>query len=545
MTEHSLNRETLNGTRDLSILTAKAMIIVLAVVAVTLAFRPKHSILSRPLTEDGYYSLTVTRHLASGEGMTNSAGQETNGFQPLFTFLTVPAFWIASGNRFEAIRFVLIMQWLVWLASAWLVGLIARDGVGSLVPGQSRRLFWWTLLLFLGSSWIFMASFNGLETGFEIFMYAVLWRYFQLGKHETKGGLILFGVLLGLLVLTRIDSVFFVIIVSVFFLLKDRERPIVERAVKFVITGGVAFLVSLPWWANNVLHFGSLMPISGKAEQTWMFSFYRLGKAGEALLRVAVPYLYLGQTHFEGPAADVARLFILIAIVWLVSKTGLHLGRSLNKAVADGAPDRTTERTVEFAGLILAAMLALLVWYMLSSFATWFYVRYTTPLSIVSTVALSLAAVKAFGSPRRFHLLIPILAVVPVCLVNYELSAVDVSNQYFDQQVYLVEKYVPEDALVGAKQSGTLGYCRDNVVNLDGKVNAQVDRRGFVMSKYLRDSNINWLCDWNWMVVPDLTGKDPQSNGWELVAKAKKFVLYHRVESLSNQHGGMDEKAGH
>jgi hypothetical protein len=512
--------------RDFSVLTAKVVIVFLALLGLSLAFRPKGELISRPLTEDGYYSLAVARNIAEGKGITTSGGEATNGFQPLFTFVTVPAFWAAGGDRFEAIRFVLILQWLLWLATAWIVGLVAKDGMAKFFPAQSQRLFWWTVLLYAGSSWIFMAAFNGLETGCEVFIYSILWRYYQLGKHETRGGLIGFGAILGLLVLARIDSVFFVIIISLFLFKDSRGRPFMERVMKFATVGGTAFIVSLPWWAYNVLTFGSLMPISGKAEETWLFSFHRLSIAGEALLRVMVPYLYFGETHFEGQIADLARLLVLAACIWLLGRAGFRLRR---KSKPDGADP--TARTAEFATIMFATMLALLMWYMLSSFATWFYVRYITPLSIVSTVVIAAAALKAFGKPKHIHAAIPIAIAIPLCLITYELHAGGVSNQYFDQQVYLVEKYVPQNDLVGAKQSGTLGYCRDNVVNLDGKVNPQVDRPGFVTSDYLRERNINWLCDWTWMVVPPLTGDNPEANGWKLVASTRKFVLYHRMAS--------------
>ena len=40
-----------------------------------------------PLTEDGYYSLSVARNLAAGKGMTIDGANLTNGFQPLFTMI--------------------------------------------------------------------------------------------------------------------------------------------------------------------------------------------------------------------------------------------------------------------------------------------------------------------------------------------------------------------------------------------------------------------------------------------------------------------------
>lgn len=56
--------------------------------------------------EDGYYALSVARNFAEGNGITIDGTQITNGFQPLFTFVAVPAFLIAGENKFNLLIFL-------------------------------------------------------------------------------------------------------------------------------------------------------------------------------------------------------------------------------------------------------------------------------------------------------------------------------------------------------------------------------------------------------------------------------------------------------
>ena len=52
----------------------------------------------RPLTEDAYYALTVSRNLALGNGLTIDGVHATNGFQPLFTLLCALAYLPTGGD---------------------------------------------------------------------------------------------------------------------------------------------------------------------------------------------------------------------------------------------------------------------------------------------------------------------------------------------------------------------------------------------------------------------------------------------------------------
>ena len=80
---------------------------------------------------------------------------------------------------------------------------------------------------------------------------------------------------------------------------------------------------------------------------------------------------------------------------------------------------------------------------------------------------------------------------------------------------------------MAAGQSGTLGYFRAGVVNLDGKVNAEALVYQSRMWEYLAQGRARWLCDWPSYVRAYL-GDRPEQHGWKLVGRNGEFVLYHR-----------------
>jgi hypothetical protein len=77
------------------------------------------------------------------------------------------------------------------------------------------------------------------------------------------------------------------------------------------------------------------------------------------------------------------------------------------------------------------------------------------------------------------------------------------ANTLFSLQKPYVDNHVRPDCVVGAGQSGTLGYFRDRVVNLDGKVNpaalAAAESRRLV-DYVAKESNVDVFVDWQFYV---------------------------------------------
>jgi hypothetical protein len=272
----------------------------------------------------------------------------------------------------------------------------------------------------------------------------------------------------------------------------------------------LAVLVSSPWWLYNTLLFGHPMPSSGFAQQDAAFEIERLWTALWALRVVAMPWLFAG-AH-ENLWTDLARSVALIAIAFLAWRS------------RDAAWHAAMRR---FAGILLVCYAALVVYYTRMFFADWFYVRYFAPLSLIAFVyfpALLAARVPRTGAGLG---LAAAAASVVLLAASWQGAGLFGASAHH-RQAALVAAYVPPEDIVAAGQSGTLGFLRARVVNVDGKVNPEALLWRGRIPEYLDVRGIRWFVDSDWYVEINL-GLDPAAVGWQLVAENGDFYLYRRV----------------
>jgi hypothetical protein len=151
------------------------------------------------------------------------------------------------------------------------------------------------------------------------------------------------------------------------------------------------------------------------------------------------------------------------------------------------------------------------------------------PLLLLVVLVLAralLALAEARPWPAAALLLVLGLSVPFEVMRSYHEPIID-RNIFVRRQLTLVESRVPPEEWVAALQTGTLGYFRDRVLNLDGKVNPQALRRRHDIWRYLDEQGVRWLCDWPELFRP-FFGSRPEEQGWELQARSGKFALYHR-----------------
>lgn len=482
-------------------------VILVAVALLSLILRSRAALFEFPLTEDGYYLLAVARNIALGHGVTIDGQRLTNGFQPLFALLLVPIYALTGGDRYAALRGVLATHWLLHSATAALLGRIVYDSLRQRSPERAALAGWTTACLWLASRYIILNSYNGLETGCALLFYALAWYLYQRDWLHGVRRLGL-GAVLGLLVLARIDAAIFVAMLAASEVLR-RDPPLPTRLARAVTLAGVALVISLPWWLYNLRFFGSLMPSSGTA-QSQPFSTTRIVPMVQAVLLDLVPYLQI--RWIEGLPQMVLQALISVGV-----------GAVFARAVY---PHVRGSRAARFGAVLLAAAAVLCGYYLLASGAPHFYGRYLAPLMLIAVplTAAALAHLPRFREPALAAVLIPVFLIAMLSVAGYHLQRGVARSPFYNDQLALIAAHVPPDATVGAAQSGTVGYFRDRVVNLDGKVNAAAIPYRDTMWVYLEQQQITWFCDWSttWL------GPDPAANGWELVAKQGKFMLFQR-----------------
>jgi hypothetical protein len=517
----------LNNTLPADTVIVKLVIVVVVLVSLSLAFRSDTMLTDRPIKEDAFYTFTVARNLAMGNGITIDGTNPTDGFQPLFTFLITPVFMATLPDRYEPIRFIIVIQWIMFLATAYLLGCIARDALREQRGASKRAVFWWVASLYLTSAGVFVTCFNGMETGLLLFCYALSWRYYQVIPLNTARATVLFGVLLGLTVLARIDAALFVALLSFAQLLPADGLGMRRRFRRFLLMSGTAFLVTLPWWCYNVLYFDSLMPTSGRAELRWMLSFERMSQSIASISQGVMPGVYFSQYPFEGLHAVAFRLALggLVAFsLWKARHRLMPAMDSVDKDIQGVA-----RRSVHFGIVLLVASMLLVILYTLSSKAYWFYGRYFSPLFLISCTAVG---VFLYDLSKRFPVVAKATLVglaVPVLAAVYFLRVGQFGSEYITEQLALVNAHVPHQSSVGAWQTGTLGYFRDCVVNLDGKVNYEALKSQHNLLQYVEQHKIEWVCDRERSFDRIATEQRMNAYGWQKFAREGQYVLYHRT----------------
>ncbi len=508
---------------------SRTLFIVLALIAVlsavTLPLRSTHRLPEYPLSEDGFYSFTVSRNIALGHGITVGEDTPTNGFQPLFTFLCVPLFWAIDGERYTPLRLVLMFHIFFWVLTAYLVATIVRDMLLPKPQSATSFIFWFAFTLYLVNIPAFCRHFNGLETGCMLFLHAATWRYYQITSFTRIHHFLCLGAILGLAVLARIDSSFLVVILYLSFLVRLRTDGSLKSFLRASVIPATALLVSMPWWLYNLLVFHSLMPVSGQASFGTFFSLSRLLLAVIELTKTALPIHPLSFLGFSGV---IVRMLLFLAVL-------LSAAFFLSRITTDSNNSEYRKSASHFGVYYGLYLVSLMLYYAFFAGTTWFFPRYFAPACLLSTIIISFVA----GTLTRYYIiasysiaLLTALFAIYIGCVHLDLlhSGPGRSTMYRDQ-LGLVNKYVPETDRVAAYQSGTLGYFRDHVTNLDGKVNQEALKLKDYPERlhaYILARNVTWFCDWSY----ELLGNDFARKGWWLVDSQRGFRLFNYVGEI-------------
>lgn len=486
-----------------------------------LVLRRAASLPETPFVEDSFYSLAVARHLALGHGPSADGIHLTSGFQPLWSFVVAPVYWLLDGDRLASLRGVLLLEWACFVAATLGAMRIAASLAGGHASPYARAASATAGLMWCASGHLWRQSFNGLETGLYLAATAWFWNLWLATPRDARGSALRIGCAAGALVLVRVDAVLVVAALAGHELVAGAAPPArrVGRAATIAI---VAAVVSSPWWIYNVVGFGTLMPSSGRA--TAAFGLADADNRGAMLDAVAcglAPDAWLfGQPR---TVVTVARIAAAAAV----------LATALRRARRAPGPERPeTPTTREFVRVQLAVLGIFVVWYLTRSSTFYFYHRYLAPTAVLGVPLVAAAVAPWLAGPGRLRAAVFVGAALAAAAaaVAYPVAAgrdeFRAPSPYLTGQVALVERHVPAGELVAASQSGTLGYFRDLVVNLDGKVNAEALDHAADIGSYLEEKRVRWICDNHavstWVTTSSGAGR------WKLVDASGIFELRRR-----------------
>jgi hypothetical protein len=434
--------------------------------------------------DDAAYYFTIAENASGGEGLTFDRIDRSNGFQPLWLAVLVPVYRAYQGSPETMCRVVLVLQLVVLSVAALLLA-------ATLARFFSRRTVLVSLLLFL--FFVFVPAANGMESAVLVLFLALVFhegsRAEVFRRHDPKRELVL-GILLGLVVLSRLDMVFLplaVVAASFGSALGGRD----ERRARFVRTlcigAGVAAVV-LPYLVYNEASFGAVMPISGLLKSSFprfsppAYALSTLGKRGLAGLLLAAGYAAYALARFRS-------------------------GRS----GADSLRYYRSAMTVMACAILLHFIHALL--FMKWAVFSWHYVPYVFFGAVAICEPVERFLAPAVSKRSRAAYRIAVAAIVALgCVATFRALSRPLEGDW-RLAAYAAARWAREntdtDAVFAMKDAGNFAYFSGRrVVNLDGVVNNleyQAALREKNLRAYLAIRGVGFIVQHAFWNRPDVT----------------------------------------
>jgi hypothetical protein len=439
----------------------------------------------------------------------------------------------------------LIYQTIISLVSAGCLHFIVRKILagrnhGNEIAGLSSAVWF-------SSCWAVFQSTNFLETGtYVLFILLSLAYFLKAGfpKYDfTVYAGIKLGILLGVTFLCRNDAVFMVLGIFLFLFIKSAlhdQKQFVPTFKRLLVVGMAFTAVASPWLIYNQLYFGSIVPTSGQIvkEADVVLNLRVFAKAIFENVLLPVPNDY----DFNKPALFVVSVYLLLLV---------GIAATIIKAKHFSKQEKDMLLLMSFFFVFLSA------YYVFLSTSYYFFSRYAFIFSPLFTVIIISFIYGMLITFRVEYVLTPIVIVLffSFALMNGRLYNLRTDNGHTHPADWVREN-VPAHVLVGAFQSGTIGYFHDNTINLDGVVNQyalkaiQYDLKHNLIPdkqeqshwcKYLYDQDVTYLVDWTAFLL-DFSEKDPKSaiKGYELIHMAEGFAVLERdKKALQFKEGGL------
>jgi len=438
------------------------LFILYAVIRIAFFAKPLLQIDGYAIPDDAFLSLDIAKNFAGGNWFFYG-GQHTSGFQPLYVFLMAPVFIFFKNDLITPVYISLIFSSLVGFGTVYfmyrLVRMIYEDDYSPFV----------SVFLFVLLPVAIANLSNGLETSVSYFFFVLVFYYlYKYRMREIKSILhkqvFVFGVIVGLAMLARVDNVMVIPGIIVFAFLKYRnEKPGFVRLLKsLTLFAAGAALIYVPYMVLSYAFTGDIFPVSGKAVHQIgkdMVNYHSDGEAG---------LFTLLQLSFKNIYSNYSVVIIFALVSTFVYRLKTRACPWFKGSVSEHLPLITTS-------------LLLLASYTFYLTANWFYSRYFFPLSlffVILTAFVNNQLIVSFNSSKSKVL---VFSATIIVLITVGLARPGFKDFFFNE--YKKSGYVeigkwvnsnfPKGTIIGSNQTGAIGYfSRDvNVINLDGVVN--------------------------------------------------------------------------
>jgi len=277
-------------------------VLFIVIASAVLALQPLSSLITGVVIDDALYYPKIAMSVVDGSGFSYDGQTETNGVHPLWQILWLPLASIADGDSSVLLRLGFLTSAVLMSAGFFVMfRVMKRIHVGSIVSAFIL------VALFFARADLFMSLMESSLT----FLMIGLALLVSLRTPGPSTGLrrqrILLGITLGVMFLSRLDTVFIVAGLSLgtayAWGAKSRREWLSHQ-----ITAGIAYsVVVTPYLLWNLIKFGNLVPVSGFKKMQTSHSSLDSVFGRDALL--ALPDATLGKL----PGPDTG-WWILVAV---------------------------------------------------------------------------------------------------------------------------------------------------------------------------------------------------------------------------------------
>ena len=423
--------------------------------------------------DDAFYYFEIARNLAAGKFSTFDGGiTRTNGYHPVWLLLVTPFYWVFDlESALFGIRALELM-------------LIAGGVCLMAVALRLARLPWFLLFAALPALYVQTGMTMGMEAAAGAFFLGATLLVAVLFAQDARRWRWLLAGIAFLLPWVRLEYVVVALFVTggLGLVLRFGAPRTSPTATSRLPVAGLPFVAAvagiLAYLSYNGLVFGGVLPVSAAAKLAdgpgdtgadW-------GAIGDQLLATAAPH-----------AMTVAEFCCYALAVWSIARW-----RGRNQEAAGLLAVLATALALAVENLVAQALVASFFAPGMAQWAVWYWV----PGYLVAALVVPVRCCVAVFLLRRF---LPVgwanwrrLAVVAVCAAGLA-EAYD-PHQFTEPfrrvaeqshslrlagtwplagEIAAFEPLLPDDAVVGAFDSGAMGYFAETpVVNLDGLVNS-------------------------------------------------------------------------
>ncbi len=508
--------------------------------------------------DDMYYYLKIAENILEGKGVSFDGINTTNGFHPLYLLMILPFVKIFLLNKLLASYSALI---LLMLFNIFTVIFIYRIVV-LLTKNKDAALI--SAFIWLFNPCNIFIPMTGVEVALSsFFIGASLYAYINF---KIKGNndfskiriwhIVILGILLGLAILSRSDSIFIAIAIGLdviynVFRKKNVFKNVGKSIGKIALLTLTTILTISPWIIWSRINTGLWVQGSGSALMYNSMNgiglsgiLYKIMFGGVFGLfkifnyTVTAPFLALiigliigsiisyrikiskifrniliflalallvyaaslpEAVHYPAglvvavKLAIVSSLILLFGVIIGLNTKILSLKDKLNrKSIEDNLP-------VILGLLFMAGFYLLLFWH----HQPWYFLSILLLLIILlgNAFDILLSKIKKFRIKKAALIIILVLSLLFIIrlTVLYNSSICPWQHDMYSGAIYLKEN-IPEDAKIGAFNAGIFSYFSDRtIVNLDGVVNygiVEYRKSGGKTIDYLRDNGIEYVIDY-------------------------------------------------